>query len=273
MQSFEAVCDSVLLKDRPWFPYLCTEVGGWRWRATMGDYYNLWVVFNGSGILSCGDQMVDFEPGMFFLLAPGQRVSAMQLQNVRITRFAMHFIPMYRGHPADPAVLGMVLAARMQNPAKIQKRVDKIVRLTMGVEIDEGELGGLCYELLLRLFATSDEELDARLIHPEIMAALQRIEEHPGSVESIDELARQASLSRSHFDRLFRQCAGMPPNQFLMNARIAEAKRLLESTGMQISEIADILGYRDVYFFSRQFKQQTNLSPSQYRTQVFAAVG
>jgi AraC family transcriptional regulator of arabinose operon len=53
--------------------------------------------------------------------------------------------------------------------------------------------------------------------------------------------------------------------RFAIRQRVQRAQQLLRGSSMQISEIADALGYVDVYFFSRQFKQATGVSPSTYR--------
>jgi AraC-like DNA-binding protein len=81
----------------------------------------------------------------------------------------------------------------------------------------------------------------------------------------MDTLARQLGWSRSHFDREFSRHVGKPPNQFLVSCKMIEARRYLESSEMRIGEIADQLGYRDIYFFSRQFKGFFGMSPAAYR--------
>ena len=48
-------------------------------------------------------------------------------------------------------------------------------------------------------------------------------------------------------------------------ARLARARQLLAETGLTISQIAETLGFRDVFFFSRQFTQRTGQTPSAYR--------
>jgi YesN/AraC family two-component response regulator len=63
---------------------------------------------------------------------------------------------------------------------------------------------------------------------------------------------------------LFKQAVGMTANQYIATVRIGKAKDLLLSGEMNVSEAADAVGYRDVFYFSRQFKAVTGHPPSFY---------
>ncbi|MNJ01019.1 HTH-type transcriptional activator Btr [compost metagenome] len=52
---------------------------------------------------------------------------------------------------------------------------------------------------------------------------------------------------------------------YIIKTRIDRAQHLLLHAGMNVTEVADALGYRDIFFFSRQFKQYTGKSPSEIR--------
>jgi transcriptional regulator GlxA family with amidase domain len=78
-------------------------------------------------------------------------------------------------------------------------------------------------------------------------------------------MARRASLSRAQFTRRFVSRLGMSPAQYLIQARIDRAHQLLTESGMTVTETAAALGYTDVPYFSRQYKQRTGRAPSQDR--------
>ncbi len=78
-------------------------------------------------------------------------------------------------------------------------------------------------------------------------------------------LAARLRLTPDYFARLFRRTHQISPRAWIVRERIKRAAvRLLESQ-LSIGEIADEFGYRDIYFFSRQFKQVIGRSPSAYR--------
>lgn len=81
----------------------------------------------------------------------------------------------------------------------------------------------------------------------------------------LDELAHHAHMSRVSFSRLFRQKTGYAPMDYFIRLKIQKACQLLETTEYAVGEIGKQLGYDDQYYFSRLFKQVTQVSPTQYR--------
>ncbi|MDN3292818.1 helix-turn-helix transcriptional regulator [Streptomyces ficellus] len=82
---------------------------------------------------------------------------------------------------------------------------------------------------------------------------------------SIDDMARFAMYSKFHFSREFQRITGISPRRFLSALRIQEAKRLLLTTGMTVTEISSTVGYSSVGTFSSRFASSVGLPPSMYR--------
>jgi transcriptional regulator GlxA family with amidase domain len=82
---------------------------------------------------------------------------------------------------------------------------------------------------------------------------------------TLDDMARQAHLSRAQFTRRFRAAFRASPAQFVIQTRIDRARQLLLETDMTLDQIARALGYADAYFFARQFKQTTGQNPGALR--------
>ena len=79
------------------------------------------------------------------------------------------------------------------------------------------------------------------------------------------EAARQASLSLSQFNKRFRAYTGTSPARYVILQRIDRAKKLLAETPMTLQQIADALGYSDIYYFHRQFRAETGQTPGSLR--------
>ena len=83
----------------------------------------------------------------------------------------------------------------------------------------------------------------------------------------VGQLSTMAGVSDVYLRRLFQKQFDMAPAAFVTRERMTLAKGLLENETLSIAEVALQSGYRDPLYFSRLFKKQTGLSPSEYRKQ------
>jgi AraC family transcriptional regulator len=81
------------------------------------------------------------------------------------------------------------------------------------------------------------------------------------------EMARAAGLSVSHFSKLFTQCIGLSPHQYLVRCRLRHAKKLLLTLeeGLSIVDVAAEAGFVDQAHFSRHFRRAYGMSPLAFR--------
>lgn len=77
--------------------------------------------------------------------------------------------------------------------------------------------------------------------------------------------ASRCGLCVSRFSEAFREHCGVSPMVYLTELRIQRASLMLESTDLQVGEIARRLGFEDPLYFSRLFRQQTGLAPTAFR--------
>lgn len=80
-----------------------------------------------------------------------------------------------------------------------------------------------------------------------------------------EQMARQAGMALSTLRRRFKQATGVALHEYALQTRIARARSLLGETDLPIKAIAERMGYRDVYFFTRQFRQSVGVPPAAYR--------
>jgi len=82
----------------------------------------------------------------------------------------------------------------------------------------------------------------------------------------VPDLARQAGMSQSTFQRYIRKTFNCSPKQMLLNIRMEEAKHLLSSTGYPLRTIAERLSYSNEFAFSYAFKRHFKVSPRKFRS-------
>jgi AraC-like DNA-binding protein len=90
------------------------------------------------------------------------------------------------------------------------------------------------------------------------------IDDHLGERISLDQLARQAGVSRFHFARQFRLSTGESPMGYLRRARIERSKSILQSRDTTIAEVAARLGFSDQSHFTRTFGRLVGVSPGSF---------
>lgn len=126
--------------------------------------------------------------------------------------------------------------------------------------------GWMLEDLLLQL----QEQPGARLkvnafCERELHLLREKIAEQPLLDWHFENEARRLSVSYSHFRRMFREVAGCAPNQFLIEARLSYAERMLENGVLSIAEVAHRCGFPDEFYFSRLFRKHRLISPSDFR--------
>ncbi|WP_016956129.1 AraC family transcriptional regulator [Catenovulum agarivorans] len=82
---------------------------------------------------------------------------------------------------------------------------------------------------------------------------------------TVDDMAKLAKYSAPHLHRLFQQQFARSPLQQLIEMRMQRAKYLLANTNWSIEQIAEQVGYADVFNFAKRFKKSVDLAPGQYR--------
>ncbi|MGE5944067.1 MAG: helix-turn-helix domain-containing protein [Flavobacteriales bacterium] len=84
---------------------------------------------------------------------------------------------------------------------------------------------------------------------------------------SIEELSKEACISKYHFTRLFKDIYGVSPYQFLKTVRLEKAKELLLQNS-PIHEVAHKVGFAESNSFINAFKTYTNIYPSEFRNEI-----
>ncbi len=81
---------------------------------------------------------------------------------------------------------------------------------------------------------------------------------------TLEEISRELGFSVSKLRRLVFDQMGCGPITYFIELKIEEAKRLIRSSPMNITEISEYLGFSSIHYFSKQFKSKTGKSPTAY---------
>ncbi|MFA9558308.1 helix-turn-helix domain-containing protein [Evansella sp. AB-rgal1] len=98
-----------------------------------------------------------------------------------------------------------------------------------------------------------------------VNSSIQWMTENMDSTCTLDELAFQANVSKSHYLHLFKETTGYSPIDYFNRLKIQHASQLLDLSMLSIKEISMRVGFKDPYYFSRLFSKVMGLSPREYR--------
>jgi AraC family transcriptional regulator of arabinose operon len=238
---------------------------GWKWNR--GDVpfhdYDLWYVWRGEGRLVLNGEEHPLSHNQCYLFRPGDRVDAWHNPDLPLVVTYIHF------SAKESSVLLAALPSRydIASPYEFEAYLDRFVQVMTLREHRHTEEACLLLRLLLigleRESLSRKESSRSRSPHLEAMTKIAAtIRENPAQAGSIAELAKQAYLSPRYFSIKFRETMGQTIESYIIEKRIERAELLLNQHGMMVGEVAEALGYQNIYYFSKQFKKVRGYSPS-----------
>lgn len=238
----------------------------WNWRPPPLVDHDLWCVLRGRGSMQLNGASYPLHAGTCFVLAPGDRVQADHEPRARLRVFAVHFAALTARGQARA-----LPAAERPPPGRVARDLPQLEALARGLVTSQREGGpadvrcALYLRLLLLHLVGAPAPAAGLPPDSRVAALLEAVAEDPGHPWTVASMAQQVHLSRAQFTRRCLRETGLPPAQAVIRARLERAHTLLRETDLRIHEIAAALGYRDVFYFSRQFKQLTGHPPSALR--------
>lgn len=239
---------------------------GWKWqkREKPMANFDLFYVWSGEGEVVLNGKAFPVGKGSCFLFRPGDYTSATHNPQRPLVLTYIHF-------DVKEKVDTVPLPYRtLRETIEFENLLSRYVRLflvkTFAAE-EEAQL--ILKQLMIHLLREDREGPVERKASNQLTEAIQEvanyIRQNPGTAHRVEDLAQRAQLSPRYFSIKFKEIIGMSVQTYMIRMRIDRAQHLLMHAGMNVTEVADALGYRDIFFFSRQFKQYTGKSPSEIR--------
>jgi AraC family transcriptional regulator of arabinose operon len=242
----------------------------WRNPPSRHTGFNLWFIVEGEGTLQTARNQYNLHPGDCFLLRMWEGIVGLHgpAKPLVIPWICFDCLD-ERGHRLPPAKSPAVREHRRISDISF---FDQMLRRV----IDHHSEGPSHASEALQWLKTTLLEIEQHDQRPQLSglalaqhlmvnALCANIREHPEAITGMPALAAQANCSVDHLIRVFRRHTSITPWEFVIQSRIEKAGNLLRCSSYSISQIADLLGYPDIYSFSKQFKSHTGQTPTQYR--------
>lgn len=171
----------------------------------------------------------------------------------------------------DSEIIWMLPAQAIENAGMLDEGLSEIRRMVMNllrVSVIFGSSG--IHQPTQRIRMAYDEAV-AKLsernsgIHQTIRLAKEYVDLHFRREISLSECARHVHVSSGYLSRLFTKELGMNFSDYVTRKKLDEARRMLSHTTMRIQAISEEVGYSNAHYFSKQFKEYTGMTPSEFR--------
>ena len=142
----------------------------------------------------------------------------------------------------------------------IEKAMEENIRKAAGYE---EKIHCILTEMVIDLYRAQlncggeKSTLCIEAIHDQVMQA-------PGQDWTLEEMAKLAGFSVSHFSWLWSERYGYSPKAELLQKRLDMAEQMLVCSQLSVSEIAECCGFRSIYYFSKCFKKNRGISPRKF---------
>ena len=243
----------------------------------------------GSGIYTVGDRVYDIAPGDVFMFGSDEPHCITEINgDGDMLIMNVHFEPRFIWAPGNGMFDAKYLRVFSDRGGDFSNRLERgtpstaeIAGLLLSME-REFEAAEPEYELIVKIrlltvlvllartcgISDSDYEFHDDPNLTAMDSVMEYINANLASQLVLDDLARQANMSRSYFSTVFKRLNGMTPWEYITLKRVENAIPMLSREDMSIIEIAGACGFNSTANFNRAFRKVTGRTPSSYRRGV-----
>jgi AraC-like DNA-binding protein len=236
---------------------------GWAIKKHAVEKFDMTYVIHGSARYTIDGDLYDLLPGDLLCLKEGMMKEAFTYSKSLMHCFSVNFVlrdirgqavfpmfPPYSRIGILPDLIqqfhDLIHSSRVQQPGYILR------------------CSGLLLLVLHRIYELTVLDIETKMKDKKIQAIVRFIVQHYSEPLTVRYLADKAKLNPAYFGALFKQETGETVHQYIAKIRIRNAQNILSAGGYRVCEVAEQCGYRDSYYFYKQFKAITGKPPSMY---------
>lgn len=254
--------------------------------AVYTDFYVIALKKDCAGKCKYGRQYYDFEEGIMYFIAPNQ---VFQFEDVVLSKVKGYVLIIHpdflQGYPLATEVKNYGYFSYSSNEAlHLSEREEKMVleildnirrEIETNIDAFTQDLLVSNLDLLLKYCDRfyNRQFLTRKKANNDLLSKLENLLDDyfkgdrlsGDGIPTVQFIAQELNLSPNYLSDMLRTCTGQTTQQHIQNRLIEKAKELLSTTGLSVSEIAYRLGFEHPQSFHRLFKNQTSISPVQFR--------
>ncbi len=255
----ELITVSRLICDRSWAGHGQLE--------HIDPFGRLYYLRSGEGIVRHHGRIFHLRPG--YLFAIPAYVASRYLCPRKMDLSYIHYVANIFDGMEPFRFMGWDYVLKVKDVPEMNRLWDELIAGRDRIDdVYELESDGILRRMFAMFAGTSvpDKDLqmqNARRFYP----VFSYVENNLNKTIKLSEMAGLVHLQPTYFSNLFTKLMGMTPITYVNRQKIKRSQELLRSREMTLQEIAEAVGFDDVFYFSRVFKKETGMSPSMYRDQ------
>lgn len=239
----------------------------------------------GEGYLLVDGKRLEFQPGSFYFINNLEVHEAVSTNHLKIVLMMFQPSIIYQNNSFDYHYIQPFYQKNVSSSNRLEAEesvLEKLRELLFSMEKEVTEkLPG--YQMMLKAMLmqflgvvyrhlnqneSSEEQQNLHKMYNRLRPCLEYIDLHYGEEQfSLDGLASMVHMNRTYFCTYFKKVMQTGVFDYINRLRIERACMLLAGTEYPVIKIAMECGFENVSYFNRRFKQQTGMTPMQYRNQ------
>lgn len=227
------------------------------------DFYLIYLI-NGSGYYITDNGVKSAKAGSIIIYRPDQHQNYYYKASEKVELYWIHFT----GGFAESLLKELGFADENIHQVGIHKEcIEFFESVIHELQIKKLHFQQLCTGYLLQLLSSFSryKNLERTAGKNNLEKAIKAMNEEFQQGHPMEYYAEKSNLSLFQFTRNFKKSTRYSPAKYIEKIRITKAKELLSDSSLSISDISDIVGYRDPFYFSKVFKKITCITPSEFR--------
>ncbi len=264
----------------------------WNYANVISPYHRIYYIDGGEGTISDSQKKLKLEPGFLYLI-PGYTLCHLNCERL----LSQYFVQFFEESPDGTSIFGNARAIFKAAADDIDVlNFKRLITINPGRGINRSfdprvyekdiyykqyqelnshqkladflQTQGILLQLIARFSVPEIFHASPSVVPVKILEAMRFIAINLHQPLSVQLLADRCHLNPQYFSRLFEQHTGTRPQAYIIQKRIERAQHIILAGQAAYKDVAEMTGFKSLSAFSRSFKQESGMSPRDFKRQA-----